>query len=137
MRFHCNIWKEGAFWLIECPDFDALTQGRTKKEAMEMMVDWIRTALEDPSYEAEVITDKYGTFLRVDDPKPIIGLILLRKREELGFTMEQVARMIGVKSRSSVRQLESGRNDPGISTFHRIVGALGFDFEVRLVKRAP
>ena len=36
MRFPGRIKRDGRLWLAEIPAFDALTQGRTKREALAM-----------------------------------------------------------------------------------------------------
>ena len=43
MRFEGRVKKDGRFWLVEIPAFDAVTQGRTKREAFEMAEDLIET----------------------------------------------------------------------------------------------
>jgi len=41
MRFSGKIYKDGKFWLAEIPILDLMTQGRTKKEAYEMVADML------------------------------------------------------------------------------------------------
>ena len=36
MRFSGKIYKDGKFWLAEIPILDAMTQGYTRKNAVEM-----------------------------------------------------------------------------------------------------
>ncbi|MFA5904397.1 MAG: helix-turn-helix transcriptional regulator [Desulfobacula sp.] len=43
MRFSGTIYKDGKFWLAEIPILDLMTQGRTKKEAYEMIADRMGT----------------------------------------------------------------------------------------------
>src|SRR6188768_4069447 len=43
MRFPGRVKKEGKFWLVEIPAFDASTQGRTKHEALAMAADLVET----------------------------------------------------------------------------------------------
>src|SRR5436190_21119368 len=43
MRFEGTVSHEGRFWIAEIPLLDAITQGRTRKEALEMVVDWLET----------------------------------------------------------------------------------------------
>ena len=54
MRFEGTITHEGRFWLAEIPLLDALTQGRTRKEALEMVPDWLETMINRPGFTAEV-----------------------------------------------------------------------------------
>jgi len=43
MRFSGKIYKDGRFWLAEIPILDAVTQGHTRKEALEMAADMVET----------------------------------------------------------------------------------------------
>jgi predicted RNase H-like HicB family nuclease len=54
MRFEGRIWKDGKYWLVEVPAFDAVTQGRTKREAHEMAKDLIETMANTPGFEVTV-----------------------------------------------------------------------------------
>jgi hypothetical protein len=36
MRFEGKLVRDGRLWLAEIPLLDAMTQGRTRKEALEM-----------------------------------------------------------------------------------------------------
>ena len=50
MRFEGRIKKDGRWWLAEIPAFDALTQGRTKKEAFAMAADLVVDAMHQCSF---------------------------------------------------------------------------------------
>lgn len=41
MEIQGKVWKDGKFWLIEVPTLDAMTQGRTRKEALFMIEDLV------------------------------------------------------------------------------------------------
>lgn len=43
MRFPGKIYKDGKFWLAEIPILEAMTQGHTRKEALEMVADMVET----------------------------------------------------------------------------------------------
>jgi predicted RNase H-like HicB family nuclease len=45
MEIEGKIWKSKNFWLVEVPSLDAMTQGRTKAEALEMIKDLINEML--------------------------------------------------------------------------------------------
>ncbi|ASJ03011.1 inosine-5-monophosphate dehydrogenase [Thermococcus profundus] len=56
-------------------------------------------------------------------PRPIDPAIIKRIRKELGITQEELARKAGV-TQAYVAKLESGKVDPRLSTFNRILQAL-------------
>ena len=51
MRFEGRMRKDGKFWLVEIPAFDAITQGRTKREALGMARDLLETMANTPGFE--------------------------------------------------------------------------------------
>lgn len=129
-----KLWKDGRYWLIECPALDALTQGFTKKEALKMMVDWVQTALDIPGFKIQIKEAGKGGFqMKFDDPKPILGLMIDRAREAAGLTYEEVAKRVGLKSRSGIKTMASGKHDPQFSKIANVLSAIGYDVQVDLV----
>ena len=129
-----KLWKDGRYWLIECPALDAMTQGFTKREALEMMVDWVQTALDDPGIKVQIKEAGKGGFqMKFDDPKPILGLMIDRAREAAGLTYEEVAKRVGLKSRSGIKTMASGKHDPQFSKIANVLSAIGYDVQVDLV----
>ena len=45
MRFEGRLTRDGRWWLAEVPLLDAMTQGRTRREAFEVIKDWLETAI--------------------------------------------------------------------------------------------
>lgn len=41
MEMEGKIWKDGKIWLVEIPALDAMTQGKTRKEALAMTEDLV------------------------------------------------------------------------------------------------
>ena len=56
-------------------------------------------------------------------PRPIDPTIIRKVRRELGITQEELARKAGV-TQAYIAKLESGKVDPRLSTFNRILQAL-------------
>src|SRR5258708_6869670 len=54
MRFEGKLTRDGRFWLAEIPLLDAMTQGRTRKEALEMIGDWLETMIDRRGFRAGV-----------------------------------------------------------------------------------
>ena len=50
--------------------------------------------------------------------KSVIGIQIKKRREELGLTQEELANILGYKSRSSINKIELGKND---ITQHKVV----------------
>ena len=45
MRFEGKVIRDGRFWLAEIPLLDAITQGKTRAEALAMIADWLETMI--------------------------------------------------------------------------------------------
>ena len=71
--------------------------------------------------------------MKFDDPKPILGLMIDRAREAAGLTYEEVAQRVGLKSRSGIKTMASGKHDPRFSKIANVFSAIGYDFKVDLV----
>jgi len=56
-------------------------------------------------------------------PRPIDPSVIRKIRKELGITQEELARKAGV-TQAYIAKLESGKVDPRLSTFNRILQAL-------------
>ena len=130
-----KVWKDGRHWLIECPALDAMTQGFTKKEALEMMVDCVRTALNDPCFKFQIRDVGKEEFqMSFDEPKQILGLMIDQAREAEGLTYDEVAKRVGLKSRSGIRTMASGKHDPQFSKLAKVFSAIGYELQVNLVR---
>ncbi len=42
MELEGKIWKSGKFWLVDVPGLDAMTQGKSRSEALLMVEDLVR-----------------------------------------------------------------------------------------------
>lgn len=54
MTFKGTVVREGSFWLAEIPAFAAMTQGRTHKQALEMIRDWLESMVNREDFHATV-----------------------------------------------------------------------------------
>ncbi len=92
MELEARVWKDGKFWLIEVPALDLMTQGKSRKDALDMAKDAILGLLEC-YFESEVdknisitVTD-YGKELvgiTSNNTKLLLALSSIRQREKSG-----------------------------------------------------
>ena len=54
MRFGGRVIKIDRYWAVEVPILGVVTQGRTKKEAYEMIADAIETLINKEGFKVEV-----------------------------------------------------------------------------------
>jgi hypothetical protein len=78
MQILGDIWKDGMFWVIECPTLDVSTQSETKKGALKMMVDLVQTMVNDRKYNVSISAiGKRGFSMTFKNPTPIIAAVVV------------------------------------------------------------
>jgi len=125
MRFSGKIYKDGNFWLAEIPILDLMTQGRTKKEAFEMVADMLESLLNKKDFKVMVYKKSKNSFeVGSLEPKHMISLLLQRKRELSGLSLSQVANLLGVSSRNTYARYERGRSVPTVEKLDKLLHAV-------------
>ena len=125
MRFSGKVYKDGKYWLAEIPILDLMTQGRTKKEAYEMVVDMVETMINKEGFSIELYKGKKDTFeVGSSEPKHMISLLLQRKREISGLSLAQVSNRLGTKSRNAYARYEQGRSVPSVEKLNELLHAV-------------
>ena len=131
MRFAGRIYKDDKFWLAEIPILDLMTQGRTKKEAYLMIADMIETLVNRDGFKVTVYKGAKDTFeVGTPEPKPMIGLLLKRKREISGLSLAQVAKRMGMSSRNAYARYEHGTAMPTIEKLNQLFYAVSPDTDL-------
>ena len=106
MEMEGKIGKDGKFWLVEVPALDAMTQGKTRKEALAMVEDLVlemtKNYFEDEigkGFSITVLDYKKDTIgVIASDNKLLLALSLRRQREKSGSTVREVSMRLGSKS---------------------------------------
>ena len=125
MRFPGKIYKDGKFWLAEIPILEAMTQGHTRKEALEMVADMVETMANKKGFKAEVVLGSGGNFeVGSADLKPLISLLLQRKRELSNLSLAQAAERLGASSRNAYARYEQGRSVPTVVKLNELLNAV-------------
>lgn len=131
MRFQGKLYKDGKFWLVEVPVFGAMTQGRSRKEALEMIADWFATMVDRPGFAVTIHEGKQGNFeISASDTKAMVGLLLQRQRQLHGLSLTAVAERLGAKSRNAYARYEQGSSMPTVEKLDKLLQAVsgGRDF---------
>jgi len=134
MRFEGRIWKDGRHWLAEVPLLDVMTQGRTRADALEMIVD----ALAALSGRRELQLTVFPTSGRLfeiggSDLAALVALLLRRRRQAHGLSLAQVSRRLGQRSRNAYARYEQGKSVPTVEKLDELLRAIdpGRDFVLR------
>jgi hypothetical protein len=134
MRFEGKVIRDGKWWLAEIPLLDAMTQGRTRKEALEMIGDWLETMVGRTDFEATVFLRGRADFeVAGSDAAAMTALLLRRRREASGRSLRDVASRLGSSSRNSYARYERGDAVPTVEKLDALLKATtpGRDFVIR------
>jgi hypothetical protein len=133
MRFEGKVFRDGKFWLAEIPLLDAMTQGRTRKQALEMAADWLESMVNRPGFHAEIYPRGTTEFeVAGTDAAAMIALLLRRRREASGASLRDVATRLGASSRNAYARYERGEAVPTLDKLDALLkAASGEDFVIR------
>jgi DNA-binding XRE family transcriptional regulator len=128
MRFQGKLSREGKWWLAEVPVFDAMTQGRTRKEAFEMIADWFESIVNQRGFGVQVHAAGRDVFeISSEDSRTMISLLLQRQRQKSGLTLAQAAKRLGAKSRNAYARYEQGVSVPTVEKLDELLRAIAPD----------
>jgi predicted RNase H-like HicB family nuclease len=134
MRFEGKVVRDGKFWLAEIPLLDAMTQGRTRKEALQMAADWLETMVNRHGFKAEVYPRGKDEFeISGSDAAAMTAVLLRRRREANGASLRDVASRLGATSRNAYARYERGDAVPTVDKLDELLKAAspGEDFVIR------
>src|SRR5436305_9470215 len=134
MRFEGKLTRDGRFWLAEIPLLDGMTQGRTRKEAFEMIADWLETMVDRPGFRARVHARGKNEFeVSGSDAAAMTALMLRRIRQASGTSLAEVASRLGAASRNAYARYERGDAVPSVDKLDELLKAAspGEDFVIR------
>jgi DNA-binding transcriptional regulator YiaG len=128
MRFQGTLLRNGRYWLAEVAVFDALTQGRTRTDALDMIGDWFETMLGSTSGSVRAIAVTRTEFeLVAADAVGMISLLLRRQRQKSGLSLADAAARLGASSRNAYARYEQGRTVPTVAKLDELLKAVAPD----------
>jgi len=137
MRLAGKIFKAGKYWAIEVPVLGVVTQGRTRKEAFEMIADAIESLANHKDFKIDVYSGKGDYFeLGSADVAGLIAFLLKRQRTKHGLTLAEVAKRLGAKSNNTYARYEQGKSVPTIEKLNRLLAAVSPEKDFVLMESA-
>lgn len=133
MLIEGRLIRDGRWYLAEIPLLDGMNQARTRKAALAMAVDWVRTLA--PKGSVKISARSLGTdrfVLSCEPPEALVALALRRRREAAGLSLAQVAERIGAKSRNAYARYEQGTALPTITKLAELFRAVDPDRDLTL-----
>lgn len=125
MRLAGRVWKDGRHWLAEIPLLDALTQGRTRAEALRMLADLVAAMAPRQTLAVRVYPGA-GDELEIGtaDTAALVAVMLRRQRERHGLSLSEVARRLGARSKTAYARYEQGRAVPSVEKLFALLTAV-------------
>jgi hypothetical protein len=128
MRFPGRIKKDGRFWLVEIPAFDAVTQGRSKREAFAMAGDVLEALADAKGFRVTVYPTGPKTFeIGANRVGVLLALLLRRQRERSGLSLAEVADKLGQRSKNAYARYEQGKAMPTVEKLEELLKAIAPD----------
>jgi predicted RNase H-like HicB family nuclease/DNA-binding XRE family transcriptional regulator len=124
LRLAGRMKKAGKYWAIEVPLLHVYTQGRTKKEAFEMLKDAIESLAEEQNFFKVIPGSGEHFEICSKDAARFTAFILKRQRQKQGLSLSDMSKRLGRKSRNTYARFEQGRSDPTISNLLKLLSAV-------------
>ena len=125
MRLQGRIFEDDGFWLAEVPILDAMTQGTSREDALDMVKDLVETLANRPGFSVTVHSCGDGNIeLGSDDARGLVALILHRHRTRNGISLLDAARRLGAKSANAYARYERGDSSPTLEKFSELMAAV-------------
>jgi predicted RNase H-like HicB family nuclease/DNA-binding XRE family transcriptional regulator len=125
------VSKDGKHWIAAVPVFDAATQGRTRREALDMIADWFETMADRKEFTVRVHATGRSEFeVSCDDCRPMISLLLRRQRQMSGLSLRQAAQRLGARSRNAYARYEQGSSVPSVEKLDQLLKAIAPEREI-------
>lgn len=135
MRLAGRVFKVGRYWAIEVSILSVVTQGRTKKEAYEMIADAIESLVNKKGFKVEVFPGKSQYFeISSPDLAALTAFLLRRQRMKQGLTLVEVAKRLGVKSHNTYARYEQGKSIPTIERLSQLLSAVSPENDFVLIE---
>lgn len=125
MRFEGRLLKQGKWWAIEVPMLGVFTQGRSKREAYEMIKDAVELLADTRGFRVDVYPGVGRHFeVGARDERTLVALLLRRQRQARGLSLAEVTRRLGLKSRNAYARYEQGKAVPTVEKLTELLRAV-------------
>lgn len=135
LKFEGKLSKANKYWAVSVQALDIYTQGKTKKDALDMIREAISLSmgLKKSFIKAQTIgNDRFVLSSRkTKDDKFLMALMLKNQRAKHGLSLREVADRLGV-SKHAYAQYEQGRALPSIAKVEEYIRVMNKNAHVVL-----
>lgn len=132
MLLEITVRKNDQWWLSEIVELGLMSQGKSRKEALEMILDAVQELYGKTALNLKVITKAEKYFLHSDADSKLIAFILKRLRLRSGLTLQEVAKKLGSNSPNTYARYEQGKANPTLNQLKKLLRSLNSKAEVTL-----
>lgn len=125
--------QSSPFWSAECEPIGAFTQGTSIADAIDMLRSLIELQVDSSGFHVKVTDLGAGddgarsVMIEANEPALLAAQVLKYQREIHQLSLADVAKRLGVSSRSSYASYEQGRSEPSLSKFAELLAAVAPD----------
>lgn len=133
MELEGRVWRDtdSAWWLVEIFFLDVMTQGKTRKDALEMIKDAVMELLIesyedllDAQFHLSVTLYENGVIgIGASDEKLLFALGLKRQRLRSGSTIREVSNRLKSKSPNAYARYERAQARPSLEKYAELLHA--------------
>lgn len=118
LKIKGSLHKSGKWWGIQFPLLGIATQGTSKADAMAMALDALELMLHPKKFKGQVKAGS-GTevFLITTQASWLIPLLITNVKVSNSWSLAEIARLMGKKSRANFSQYAKGEKMPGVDLF--------------------
>lgn len=125
MRFSGRVFRAGRLWAVEVSALGVVSQGRTRRDALDMIRDAIRSLVNEPGFDVQVYPGGPDRFeIAGSNDARLVALLLRRKRLHAGLTLSQVAERLGSRSPNAYARYEQGRAMPTVQKLSELLAVV-------------
>lgn len=131
MELEGKIWKSGKFWLVEVPALQMMTQGHSREEAINMIIDAIEGLIEcyfpneSKDFKVSVLQYKRGIIgISTSNNSLMLAFSLRRQREVSKSTVREVSERLGSNSPNAYARYEKGKTRISLDQYERLLHAV-------------
>lgn len=139
MELEGKIWKDGKFWLVEVPAIEVMTQGKSQKEALQMIEDAIEGLMncyfpnEAKDFKITAKDYKKGIIgVSSSNNSLMLAFSLRRQRELSKSTVREVSERLGSNSPNAYAKYEKGGVRISLDQYERLLYAVNPKRPLRL-----
>ncbi|MBI2336834.1 MAG: type II toxin-antitoxin system HicB family antitoxin [Deltaproteobacteria bacterium] len=135
VKFEGKLWKIGRYWAIVVPALDVASQGKSKKNALNMIQEAVELMVDRRGFAVKAALLPKNQFVlqaqRAKDDRYLLALMLKNQRAKHGLSLREIADRLGI-SKNAYAQYEQARAVPSITKVEEFIHVMSKQVHVVL-----